>query len=330
LAYPTWASFAWECLDNAIAFSTKKAYSSGWKKWAEFCSLCNILTSSQSQEHFFLFIGYLRSLPSINAYSTYKKYFSAIRAVHLAAGLPEPFDRKPTLARGLLGLKKTIGTHVNKKRPLTIHCLKLLISAFDFDDPDDFIIFAILVIAVFGLFRLGELTTTPGNQGSVPIVDHVSAPDNDVRYIRLLRSKTDPFANSADVPVGRTDHPILDPVVLLDSITKNKKPHEPLFTLPSTGKPVSRATVVKRLKTAITKLGWDESEFSGHSARAGGAQSLEDLGYSPDEIKEIGRWKSYCWMEYRNMPIYKFKQISSRLAFHFDLPRLNSRVRSHN
>ena len=105
---------------------------------------------------------------------------------------------------------------------------------------------------------------------------------------------------------------------------KGKIQSDFIFSHPITGKPITRNNVVDRLKSAITTIGLDMSDFSGHSCRAGGAQSLEDLGFSADRIKEIGRWKSYCWSEYRTMPIWKFIEISQTMLTHIDQHRLSS------
>ena len=201
-------------MDRAVATSTLEAYSVGWRHWCTFCSLAGIHTSSQEQQHFFWFVGYLRSVPSVKAYSTYKKYLSSIKAVHVSAGLPDPFLKKPTLARQIIGLKKLLGTKTKKKLPLTIGLLKRLKSAFNFNDKLDQVIWAILVIAVNGLFRLGELVCTSQNKGDVPRVASVSSPDINVRNIRLERSKTDPFANEVDVSVGSNSSKRLNAVRL--------------------------------------------------------------------------------------------------------------------
>jgi hypothetical protein len=118
----------------------------------------------------------------------------------------------------------------------------------------------------------------------------------------------------------------LNAVRLLDRLIKRKIRF--YFFHPVTGKPITRNNAVGRLKSVIITIGPNMSNFSGHSCRAGGAQSLEDLGFSADQIKEIGRWKSYCWSEYRTMPVWKFIEISQTMLTHVDQHRLSSLHRS--
>ena len=326
-AYPAWADHAWECLDKALAESSKLSLSSGWKHWLRFCGLAAIHPTTQEQQHLLWFLGYLRSIPTVRAFSTYNKYFSAIRAVHLNAGIPDPFHDKPTLSRALMGLKKMLGVNTKKKRPITVDLLRQMAPHFDMNDKLDRILWSIIVIATFGLFRLGELTTTT-NDRPTPLVASVTAPDSEVRYIYLEKSKVDLFGQGNQVPVGHNNFSDLNPVELIDESTKGKLPDAPLFQHPTTGQPIKRTTVVNRIKLAVAAINLPPADYSGHSCRAGGAQTLEDLGFSEDQIKELGRWRSYCWVQYRNMPVWKFRAIAKKMATHATTQRLTSIYRS--
>jgi hypothetical protein len=323
---PAWDALSFDCLRAALATSSIASYMPGWNHWTDFCAEISVHSSSQREDHFYFFIGYLRHIPSIRAYSTFKKYFAAVRAVQLHSGLPEPFVNKPLLGRALLGLKKIIGTKAKKKLPLTFDIMRRIRPYLLTHRPLDRVIWAILVVAVCGLFRLGELTSTSTNGGLVPLVRSVSHPDTDVRSVRLERSKTDPFRHSVEVPLGRNGLLDLDPVVFIDQYSNGAQP-DPLFRHPTTKCPIKRSSVVTRLKAALSSAGIDPASYAGHSPRAGGAQTLEDLGYSADQIKEIGRWSSYCWAEYRTMPVWKFKAIAASLANHTSISRLASRSR---
>lgn len=194
MANPAWAGFFWSALDRSIGSATKKSYSSGWNHWRKYCARAGTHPSTQEVEHFCFFIGFLRAETGTRAFSSYKKCFAAIRAVHLAHGLPEPWDNKPTLGRALLGLKKMLGTGAKRKLPLTVDVLRSIRPHFNFGVRADVVVWDILVTAVFGLLRLGEVTATATNDGQVAQADTVTAPDPAVRYIQLDRSKTDPFA----------------------------------------------------------------------------------------------------------------------------------------
>ena len=48
--------------------------------------------------------------------------------------------------------------------------------------------------------------------------------------------------------------------------------------------------VIKRLRKALTRAGYNAAEFSGHSLRKGGAQSLFNRGLDMRDIACMGRW----------------------------------------
>jgi hypothetical protein len=48
--------------------------------------------------------------------------------------------------------------------------------------------------------------------------------------------------------------------------------------------------VIKRLRQALTRAGYNAAEFSGHSLRKGGAQSLFNRGLDMRDIACMGSW----------------------------------------
>ena len=66
-------------------------------------------------------------------------------------------------------------------------------------------------------------------------------------------------------------------------------PEDPLFP-DSSNRAVLKYYVIKRLREALTRAGYDPTEFSGHSLRKGGAQSLFNCGLDMRDIACMGRW----------------------------------------
>ena len=52
------------------------------------------------------------------------------------------------------------------------------------------------------------------------------------------------------------------------------------------------------LRTCLTQLGLDESVYGMHSLRAGRSQDLIKFGYTVDEVRMMGRWRSSCIYRY--------------------------------
>ena len=64
---------------------------------------------------------------------------------------------------------------------------------------------------------------------------------------------------------------------------------DPLFP-DSYNRPVLKAYVIKRLRQILPLEGYDPEEFSGHSIRIGGCQSLFDVEVDLRNIACAGRW----------------------------------------
>lgn len=301
-------------LDSAITAGTRTSYASAWKKWAHWCLSAGVHPSDSSEEAFCAYLGFLLTRrPKPYAYSSIKSFFSAIRAVHLDSGLKEPFTDAPTLGRALHGAKKLLGTKTKKKLPITVALLRRL-RPYDCSTELGTKCWCICVVCLFGLFRMGELTATPANHGQVPVVGDVTKPTDAFRVITLQRSKTDPFRHTVDVILADHGCPDFNAVALLDEVIGHRPSTEPLFEY--NGRPITRTAVIAHLKSAITRLGLNASAYSGHSFRRGGAQTLEDLDVHPDIIRELGRWASYCWVQYRTMPLHRHAAIAAKMASH--------------
>jgi hypothetical protein len=66
----------------------------------------------------------------------------------------------------------------------------------------------------------------------------------------------------------------------------------------SNGRVLSRDEVAARLRRAGGRLGFPEGSLSVISLRSGGASAMFHEGYSAEEIKRRGRWRSECWRTY--------------------------------
>lgn len=85
-------------------------------------------------------------------------YLSAVRALQAENGFSVA-DRRPYRVRRLLRALDSIKGRGHRIRlPVTVPILRLIKDSFDWEEPDFVTMFTIMVLATFGLFRLGECT----------------------------------------------------------------------------------------------------------------------------------------------------------------------------
>ena len=71
----------------------------------------------------------------------------------------------------------------------------------------------------------------------------------------------------------------------------------PLFCHKS-GKPFTRAFILKKLKETLSNIGLDKNSYNTHSFRAGKTTDLFEKGASQEQIARIGRWKTTAYKQY--------------------------------
>jgi hypothetical protein len=91
------------------------------------------------------------------------------------------------------------------------------------------------------------------------------------------------------------------PAKAMARLLENYPPHlpkgdsDPLFTL-SSGKRMKRKDWVPWVQARITEIGLKGKEFSGISARKGGADSLRLVDAPNDVVRKMGRWSESSFM----------------------------------
>ena len=112
--------------------------------------------------------------------------------------------------------------------------------------------------------------------------------------------KTNQFGGRDTViPIPGNQDPALDPVRHLHSLlSSSTSPSDyPAFSYgPSQFITYSKFT--RRLKTLLSKAGYNPDLFSGHSFRRGGASFLHSCGGSALMVQSSGDWSSQCFTRY--------------------------------
>jgi hypothetical protein len=143
-------------------------------------------------------------------------------------------------------------------------------------------------------------SSEPSNEKTLRRKHIAIDPENNVVYIYCNFSKTNQFGSSDIViPVPGNTDPKLDLVRHLSNLFSilDADQDQPAFTF-APGKFVHYKLFTMRLKSLLSSVGLDASQFSGHLFRRGGASFLYQVGGSILQIISSGSWSSTCFTQY--------------------------------
>ena len=307
-------------LAQGLAPSTRKAYASGQRKFVEFCRQAGKLHSNGSpcpadEWTLCLFVSFLAD--SIQ-HSSIKVYLSAVRSLHIEQGFPDPLLNCLRLQRVLRGVKRSQGSPVAQRLPITDSLLLVIHRALDFKLFDHCAFWAACMLGYFGFLRAAEFTV-PNLAGFSPAI-HLSVADIAVDShqsptclcVRIKASKTDPFRQGCHIHIGLGRAPLCAVHALLAYLSKRGKAPGPLFLLAS-GQPLSRAILTDWLRQIFSTAGI-EGNFSSHSFRIGAATVAARNGIPDHLIQALGRWTSNAYQLYIRTPSEDLAGFSGQLA----------------
>lgn len=211
--------------------------------------------------------------------ATLVRRLASLSKAHEASGLRNP-TRSPLVSATLRGIRRTHGSAQSQAKPLLLEDLFRVLSLMG-EETRDMRDRALLLIGSAGGFRRSELIGI--NREDVESVRHEV-------IITVRRSKTDPLGLGREIaiPLGRTRN---CPVSALEGWLSASDRGEAAFfrrvdrhhqILSGRLGPASVSAVVKERAAAA---GFDPSDFSGHSLRAGFATSAARAGASSWKIR---------------------------------------------
>lgn len=243
-----------------------------------------------------------------------KSGLSAIAAGCIANGFKNPCRDAlgcpwPILRHVVRGISRTTTKARRTRKPLTVDKLKATLKYAEKVTGsvyDGACMKAALAMGVYLLLRVGELVsprTTGHNKmkglcvKDVEFLPSFAKPNRMV--VTIKNSKNDPFRNGAKLTVWANGSKTC-PVKLTKQwlrIRGRQDEEGALFTLNS-GKLLTRSTLQKWMRAALTLAGYKGEEHSCHSLRAGGAESLAAAGFDGSVIQVLGRWASDAFLLY--------------------------------
>ena len=319
--------------DRAVATSTHKLYSTGWRTFCNFMTLSGIydffkLNDGDRHDLFVNFVTYCADTLFLS-YTSIKSYLCGVKYHVCCRGGPDPYTfsgGQPFLRLQyvLKGIKKNRGITTQPRLPVTIDILTSMVSALNrgvYNPYVDSLLRATFTMAFFGFLRCGEFTTQTGQFD--PSI-HLTLADVSIKYdpspylsIHLSSSKTDPFRKGVQVklfPLGNSLCPLSAvSQYLAFRMCYSTSSASPFFLMP-TCLPLTRTEFTSLFQGVLQCIGLHDSRLKPHSFRIGAATTAAQAHLPDHLIKTLGRWSSDAYLRYIRTPTSLLAQAQSDIA----------------
>ena len=214
-------------------------------------------------------------------------------------------DRR-TLTRLVAKMKKEDVRAIRRAAAFRDPELKATIASMNLNDPVQHLQAMILATGKEALLRSGEIAPDDYYVRAEDVSFGQTSTGLKIIHLDLQRTKTHREGGVLRVTVADYAHPH-SMYKLVKSFKErfnlHAHPQAPMFPRIRRGKlywdkGVTYDSIRLLVKTAAARLGMDDSLYSGHSLRAGGATDLFAAGMRYELIKKAGRWKSDTAMLY--------------------------------
>lgn len=302
----------------SISKNTTKVYQTAINCFLRFLSLSRLIKDCLdagscsiyphvSEEHIMYFVAYCKNVLKIK-HDTIQLYLAGIRYHYLCYNRYDPLASQTALPYVLKGVKKLQSNQPKRKMPVTslvLHKMCNLLKQGCFSPFIDCMLQCAFNLAFFGFLRCGEFTIKDKDTPGVNIVtlnDISFCPLSKYFCLNLKTSKCDPFNKGVEVKIFENCR--FNPVQTMTSykglrVKQGALAQSPLFIESEfDSSPLSRFTFIKYLRDVLSRLGYEDSQFSGHSFRIGAATSAAASGVEDHIIKALGRWSSDCYTRY--------------------------------
>jgi len=315
---PEYARLLWNGLDPA----TRKGYKSAIKSYETLCAFNGDVAWPATETVLGKWItarafgsSTLQNMGRIQP-DTIQVYLAALRSYHTDHAFNSDVFDSVHIKRLIKGARNVFPPAPKRTRhPITMAILKSILPPLS-ADKDDANIHAAFCIAFAGFLRMGEFTNTaPGltASGASPKIlrrsDISFSENHDTATLLLRRSKTDVNNTGVRIILARTGD-IACPVASLLHLlaTDPQDQSDTLFRF--INGPFTRIRVLSALSLGLSKIGIQDSGYSGHSFRRGAAQHASDMGMLDSEIQTLGRWSSTAFQLYFTLSTSRLRQLN--------------------
>ena len=320
-------------IQQSVASSTKKMYSTGWNTFITFATLSafsNVfgLSDVDRQKCIISFVTYCADTLGIS-HATIKSYLCAIKFHFCSKGYTNPFSFQGgqpfvQLQMVLKGIKRVQIPRVQVRLPITVPMLQSMVSLLNkglFGPYQDNMLIAVFLTAFFGFLRCGEFTTpTELFDPSIHLtLAHVSVTHVPTMYMEvfLSSSKTDPFRRGVKIKLFALGNSLCPVKAILKYLKLryplNSSPTSPFFLLPSMV-PLTRSTFTSMFQGVLQCVGLQDAHLKPHSFRIGAATAAAAAHVPEHLIKTLGRWSSDSYLRYIRTPPSLLAQAQSAIG----------------
>ncbi|XP_034091666.1 uncharacterized protein LOC117559108 [Gymnodraco acuticeps] len=285
---------------KGLAASTLKTYDFTWRTFAMFCFSVGITLKPVLISNVCAFMCYCATDRHLKP-----QYIRGLLAgvqfnVRCSdPGFPSLFANQ-SVKLILKGLIKTFPPVLDRRRPITLSTLRLMLSKLRsglFSPYIDALLDALFLLAFYAFLRPGEFTTA-----SLTFDSNRDVSFSDISFhashfsLYLKHSKC---GGACSVIAARIDSqfcPYKSMIKFLQ-LRPTSNPLSPLFLI-SGNYPLTQRQFNIYLKQVLIKSGLSPLLYTGHSFRIGAATSAANQGVSSSSLQQLGRWSSSAFSSY--------------------------------
>ena len=281
--------------------STRYNYHTVWKLFSKFVLQLDVKPNSW-EECIFLFLTYLVNIGRQSL--TVKSYYSAIKAVLRDDNYE--LNENTVLVHTITRACKLSNDTYAARLPIRLQLLELILCEIECSFSEQFCLktlyLALFALAYYGLFRIGELTFSNHVIKAKDI--HIALNKNKILIFLYTSKMHDQSSRPQKVKITQSSHNQTRhfcPFKLVQNFLRFRgsyTSHDEQFFVFKGAIPMEAQHVRLVLKDMIHRLNLNPKGYVFHSMRAGHASDMVKWGFTIEQIKRLGRWKSNAIYKY--------------------------------
>ena len=291
-------------MQQAYAPRTHSAYRTHRRAYLSFCVVMGLAPVPVQPATLCLYATVLARSPK---YSSIKQYLNIVRILHLEWNLPNPMTNCYQYKCVMRGIRRQLVDQPNRKLPMTTDLLLKILRFLDLSLLPDCALWAAILLAFYGLLRIASVLCYSPSCSHARHTTHADLQlDSRGLNVVVRATKTIQFnQRHLVVPLPRTPDSALCPSQAMMLYLQRAGParHQPLsanplFVISLGGDPLTSSDFNRRVKDLVARAGGDNTQYSGHSLRRGGACLAYNVGVPVDTIRSLGDWASNTYTAY--------------------------------
>jgi site-specific recombinase XerD len=273
------AEDAREYVRESIPASTKRAYTTDWATFSEWCRQHRLPALPAAPSTVALFAA---DRAKAVRPTTIRRALAAIAKMHKVSGHASPCASEPVPST-IKGIERTHGANVQGKAPADLSAVEKMLTAYPPTTLDGLRNRALLLIGFAGAFRRGELVAIE--------VRDLEWSDKGV-VITVRHSKTDQRGVGLQKPIPFVQEGVCAATALRAWLVAGGVKEGPVFRpMNRLGQPkpipLNPQSVGLIIKVACERAGLDPKKYSGHSLRAGHVTEARARGVSDADTMSV-------------------------------------------